>query len=71
MTDPTLRIKNLSIALEALSHAGPGYSATSLHSEIQEALMAELKAFREEKEKENQWPQRPTQPINNEVDIPF
>ena len=67
MSDATLRIKNLSIALEALSRIS-GYAATTLHSEIQEALMQELKAFREEKEKENQWPQRPARTATTNLD---
>ena len=65
--DATLRIKNLSIALEALSRI-TGYAATTLHTEIQEALMQELKAFREEKEKENQWPrQGPARTTTNNI----
>jgi hypothetical protein len=71
VSDATLRIRNLSIALEALSRVN-GHTATELVSGVQEALMAEIKAYREEKEKETQWPHlaRPAKPTPDD-DIPF
>jgi hypothetical protein len=72
-TDPTLRIKNLSIALEALSKVPEnGKIAASVWLLLTRAI--------EDAEKETQWPQRqaPAKPetqynpfTNNEDDIPF
>ncbi len=66
----TLRIKNLSIALEALSRINT--SRSHEHSQDIEGLLAqEIYSFRREKEKENQWPQRSAKPITDEDNIPF
>lgn len=74
MTDPTLRIKNLSIALEALSRVNT--STSHEHSKDIEGLLAqEIYAFR----KETQWPQRgpakpavyDTDPFTKDEEIPF
>ena len=59
VSDATLRIKNLSIALEALSH---GPKSRVLRDAVEILLHEQIKAFREEKEKENQWPPKPTKP---------
>jgi hypothetical protein len=63
--DVTLRIKNLSIALEALSRIS-GYAASSLYSEIAEALMAELKKYKKENE-EAKPTVRPTKPSTDDI----
>ena len=60
--DATLRIKNLSIALEALSHSVTSLRNFERISAIEELLDEEIRTFKEEKEKENQWPQRPAKP---------
>jgi len=53
VSDATLRIKNLSIALEALSRV-PGVGECSMAIEV--LLQEEIRKFREEQEKEMQWP---------------
>jgi len=78
LMDATLRIKNLSIALEALSRF-PGTGELSLA--IETSLQEEIRKFRETQEKETQWPQRgPADPTtggpkkwgpNADDDIPF
>ena len=69
MMDATLRIKNLSIALEALSGVpGVGDCFTAIEVLLQE----EIRKFREEKEKETQWPLRPARACTtNTSDVPF
>jgi len=63
--DPTLQIKNLSIALEALSHL----SGTDVYRGEVEVLL--VYAINEAK-KEIQWPRKaPAKPIINEDDIPL
>ena len=75
--DATLRIKNLSIALEALSRIS-GYDTTLRSSEIQEILRQEIVNYQKEQEKETQWPNRPAKPTvydkdpyAKDDDIPF
>ena len=66
VTDPTLRIKNLSIALEALSKAPEnGKLAARVWFLLTQAI--------EDAEKETQWPQRqaPAKPNPDEDDIHF
>jgi len=55
MSDATLRIKNLSIALEALSHV-TGSNHIKHFNRIEELLEDEILGLEKEKEKENQWP---------------
>ena len=68
MSDATLRIKNLSIALEAISRV----AQCSYYKDVEDLLWDEIKEFKKEKEKENQWPQRgPTRTsTTNTDDIP-
>ncbi len=67
MMDATLRIKNLSIALEALSRINTGDSF-SLYERIVDLLKDEIIT----KEKENQWPQRPARTATTNTDYdPF
>jgi len=66
VTDPTLRIKNLSIALEALSCINISGSL-ELYATIERALWEETKAL----QKENQWPQRPAKPYHDYTKDPF
>ncbi len=66
MSDATLRIKNLSIALEALSRINREGSH-DLFDTIEALLQDTIRAFRKEKEKETQWPQRPAKPTPNFV----
>jgi hypothetical protein len=55
MSDATLRIKNLSIALEALSRVNRGYASTDLATRLEELLNREIKE--EEKHQGQQaWP---------------
>jgi len=69
MMDATLRIKNLSIALEALSRV-PGVGECSLA--IENSLHEEIRKFREEQEKETQWPRQwPARATLTDDDIPF
>ena len=69
--DVTIRIRNLSIALEAISRIN---GATTAYLTIENLLLQEIKEFQKEKEKETQWPPRarpaPTTP-NPEDEIPF
>ncbi len=68
--DVTLRIKNLSIALEALSRI-PG--STLFSYDIGKLLEEEIRQYKEKKEKETQWPRQrpaPTAP-NLDDEIPF
>jgi hypothetical protein len=73
MMDATLRIKNLSIALEALSRINiPG--SLGFYNEIETLLSKEIY----EAKKETQWPNqtaRPAMPVYNKDydpdDIPF
>jgi len=71
MADATHRIKNLSIALEALSRV-PG--SLMLSNNIQKLLEMEIFIYHKEKEKEIQWPWHgrpaPTTP-NPEDECPF
>ena len=53
MSDATLRIKNLSIALEALSRV-PGVGECSMAIEV--LLQEEIRKFQEEQAKETRWP---------------
>lgn len=66
--DATLRIKNLSIALEALSRI-PRVGECSTAIEV--LLQEEIRKFREEQEKENQWPQRGPTKSTLDDEIPF
>lgn len=66
--DATLRIKNLSIALEAVSRI---VGCTTAHLHIENLLQEEIRKFREEQEKENQWPQRGPTKSTTDDDIPF
>jgi len=70
MMDATLRIKNLSIALEALSRL----HLDVYYSEVEVLLACAI----QEAKKENQWPQRPVKPepqfnpfTNSDEEIPF
>jgi len=64
--DATIRIKNLSIALEALSRV-PGVGECSTAIEV--LLQEEIRKFREEQEKENHWPlQRPARACTTNTD---
>jgi len=65
--DATLRIKNLSIALERLYRL-TGSDWGTLRGEMENLLHEEIQAFREEKEKENQWPQRPARTNTTNTD---
>jgi len=53
VSDTTLRIKNLSIALEALSRISSG---ADCFFRIEEILKDEITKYEKEKEKEIQWP---------------
>jgi len=72
MMDATLRIKNLSIALEALSRIN---EARDSYLQVQTLLQEEVYAFSKEKAKETQWSKRDlakpnlTDPFAD--DIPF
>lgn len=67
--DATIRIKNLSIALEALSRIVGAHEHSAA---IDILLQEEIRAFREEKEKETQWPGKPARTsTTNTDDIPF
>ena len=61
MSDATLRIKNLSIALEALSRV----AQCGCYITIENLLRDEIEEFQKEKEKDNQWPRqgRSTRPV--------
>jgi len=70
MTDATLRIKNLSIALEALSRIALGDGRYNHFARIEELLDDAIK----EAQKEIQWPHRArpaSTPPNLEDEIPF
>ena len=75
--DATLRIKNLSIALEALSRVNTRTSHE--HSQDIEGLLAqEIRKEQKENEAQMQWPNRPTKPTvydkdpyAKDDDIPF
>jgi len=67
--DATLRIKNLSIALEALSRI---VGQQAHFNDIENILNEEIRQYWRENEKETQWPHKaPAKPIINEDDIPF
>ncbi len=55
--DATLHIKNLSIALEALSRVN-SIRSQEFFKDIEGLLAIEIFVFRKEKEKETQWPPR-------------
>ena len=65
---PTLHIKNLSVALEALSRI---VGQQAHFNDIENILNEEIRRYWRENVKENQWPQRPAKPITNEDDIHF
>jgi len=65
MMDATLRIKNLSIALEAVSRV---VNCTTAFLNIENLLLDEIQKFQKEKEKENQWPQRPARTATTNLD---
>jgi hypothetical protein len=75
MVDATLRIKNLSIALEALSRIAITDGRYNHFERIQELLNEEI----QKAQKETQWPRRGSAKpetqynpfTNNEDDIPF
>lgn len=69
MTDATARIKNLSIALEALSRIGGSWSHIELFDGITKLLKTEIKTA----EKENEEPPPPARPAiaTPDDDIPF
>jgi hypothetical protein len=70
VSDASLRIKNLSISLEALSRIN-GYGASGLYVDIETLLGKEIKALKEEQEQPlTAPPARPTIP-NPDDDIPF
>ena len=54
--DATHRIKNLSIALEALSHI---VGQQGQFNDVENILNEEVRRYWQEKEKETQWPQWP------------
>ena len=67
--DATLHIKNLSIALEALSRI---VGQQAHFNDIENILNEEIRRYWRENVKETQWPQRgPAKPITNEDDIPL
>jgi hypothetical protein len=68
VTDASLRIKNLSISLEALSRIN-GYTATGLYVDIERLLGKEIKALKEEQEQPLTAP--PARPTTSDDDIPF
>jgi hypothetical protein len=68
MSDATLRIKNLSIALEALSRIGGAWPAIELHNGIARLLKIEIAEAEEEKQKP--IIPKPTQ-LSHLDDIPF
>jgi len=72
MSDATLRIKNLSIALEALSRINSGDSF-SLYERIVDLLKDEIITKEKETQEAQQWPQRPARTATTNLDdeIPF
>lgn len=69
MSDATLRIKNLSTALEALSNiADLEGDLDTIQQGVKELLQEEIHTFKEEKEKETQWPNRPARTTTNNID---
>jgi len=71
MMDATLRIKNLSIALEAL-HRTP--ECGGLAASVWLLLKQEVKEAEEEQTKAGQWPGKPTRTTTNNItddEIPF
>ena len=66
--DGTLRIKNLSIALEALSHVR---GSTVFSYNIEKLLEQEILEEKERKEKEKQWPHQGSAKPTPDDDIPF
>lgn len=67
MTDASLRIKNLSISLEALSRINTRNSQ-SLYLEIEALLTTEIEEVQKENAQRSAPPAKPTTPDDN---IPF
>jgi hypothetical protein len=69
MSDASARIKNLSIALEALSRINNG-GATALFARIQ-AVLAEETSIQEKETRDRRRPAPPAKPTSDDDDIPF